>query len=130
MTKGGRIFAGIFSIIGSGIELLLGLVLIFVGVGTLSTDPVVWIAVILFFVLGILGLVGGILNLTDKTAGGVLAIVAGTGGIIMVIGYWGYLGGVLGGSADVLGVIMPLFFIPPAMMLVAGIVAIAVGSEL
>ncbi len=129
MTKGGRIFAGIFSLIAGGINILLGVVLIFVGIVTFTEDPRLWLAVFLLIALGTLGLIGGIILITDHGAGGVLALVAGTGGIIMISIYWAFLINVLGMPLDLAATIMSLLFIPPAMMIVGGIVGIAVGSE-
>lgn len=123
MTKGGRIFGGIFSIIGAGIVLIMTWVIWLINLITALFGVVAtWITFILLLASGVLGLVGGILLCTDKTAGGVLAIIAGALDCVLTI------------VLVILSTSMPwplilMFFIPPAILLTGGIVGTAVGSE-
>lgn len=126
MAKGGRIFAGVFSIIGSGIALLIAWVLWLLGIlGVIFGEPLLLSSFFIMLACGILGLIGGILLLVDKTAGGVLALIAGILDLILSI-YLSVLGIELG--VFIIGTVI-VFLIPPAMMLTAGIVGLAVGSE-
>ena len=114
MTKGGRVAGGVLAIIGGALVLLAGFLNFMPGPLTYFTagvGAVTW---------GILGLVGGILLCVDKTAGGILAIIGGTGNIIgvFVLTWFNFPFGA--GS----------FFIDPFLLLAGGIVGLAVGSEL
>ncbi|NVM31935.1 MAG: hypothetical protein HWN65_24055, partial [Candidatus Helarchaeota archaeon] len=81
MTKGGRIFGGIFSIIGSGITLLVAWVFWIIAWATPGYD---YNGFIITLIVGAVGLVGGILLITDKTAGGILVVIAATGAVVAI----------------------------------------------
>jgi len=123
MTNGGRIFAGVFSIIGSGIILIMALIFWFIGIiVAIFGESALLLIFLVLLACGILGLVGGILLLVDKMAGGVLALVGGAVDFVLTI-VLVFLGS---------GLLLPLiimFFIPPAILLTGGIVGLAVGSE-
>jgi len=126
MAKGGRIFAGIFSIIGSGIALLIAFVLWIMGIlGVVFGELFLLISFFVMLACGVLGLVGGILLLVDKTAGGVLALIGGA--LDFVLSMILCIQGMEAGAFLMATVI--IFLIAPAMMLTGGIVGLAVGSE-
>ena len=125
MTKGERIAGGVFAIIGSTFFLALNIIDIvyfFTHIGFFffgSARTVLNNIECLVVVIGIiLGLVGGILLCTDKTAGGILAII----------------GGVIALGANILFElpIMPSFYpdmIQYGLIIAGGILGLAVGSE-
>jgi hypothetical protein len=115
MTKGGRIFGGIFALIGSALTLYFTYFS-----WTILLD--LWVTLLLL-IAGACGVLGGILLLCDKTAGGVLAIIAGAITVILVPIYIYPFFGVLMAQAIVV-------FFSPGMLLIGGIVGTAVGSEI
>lgn len=117
MAKGGRIAGGVLAIIGSALVLVAGLMTVMV---TAILFPLLMTAGIGAILWGTLGLVGGILLLTDSTAGGVLALVGGIGDLvgIFVLTMVGFPFGA------------GFIFVDPFLILVGGIVGLAVGSEL
>jgi len=126
MAKGGRIFGGVFSIIGSGIILIMAWVFWFIGFLTsLFGDVVMWAFFFLLLASGILGLIGGILLLTDKTAGGVLAIIGGAVDFVFTIA----ICIMLSSASPMTWIVILFYFIPPAILLTGGIVGTAVGNE-
>jgi hypothetical protein len=129
MTKGGRIFAGIFALIGGGILFLINLVVYLLLIGSSMTDPLTFVLYIMLYVIGGIGILAGILELVDKTAGAVLALIAGITGFVFCIWDYIHLTAIYGLPPAYAGVIVLLFFLPPGMILTAGIVGLAVGSE-
>lgn len=127
MAKGGRIAGGILALIG-------GAMLILKAFLTLFWLILLWPPMALVFmttlVCGILAVVGGILLLVDKLAGGILALIAGALGIILTF----FIAVPPFGMVDPLLVLYSfdtgVIGIDPLLALVGGIVGIAVGSEL
>ena len=131
MAKGGRIAGGILALIGGGMGTFAGILSFLLMIPTSSSAFLITGGVTT--ICGVLGVVGGILLLVDKTAGGVLAIVGGTVvlvGIFITIDSGSYISGIyiIYWTATVATHLM--FYIDPALMLVGGIVGLAVGSEL
>lgn len=126
MAKGGRIFAGIFAIIGAAIIFimawvfwLLNFLLSIFGLGA------TWIILATLIACGVLGLVGGILLLVDKRAGGVLAIIGGAFDLVLTI----IMVVLIVEAGSFLMATVIFLFIPPAILLTGGIVGTAVGNE-
>ncbi len=123
MAKGGRIFGGVFSIIGAGIVLIMAWIYWFINMLSPFFGIVaMWTSFLLLLACGILGLVGGILLLVDKTSGGVLAIIGGALDFVLTIVF-------LITPTSMPWPLMLFFFIPPAILLTGGIVGTAVGKE-
>ena len=122
MAKAGRIVGGIFSIIGSGIVLIMAWVFWLLGLLAIITGISTWVAFTIFLIVGILGVTGGILLLVDKRAGGILAIIGGAGDLIYTINF------IIALSPMPWPVII-LFLIPSILLLSGGIVGTATSSE-
>ncbi len=124
MTKGGRIFGGVFAIISSGIVLLISYVFWIIAIFTPVYD------LNGFYVMlgvGIIGLIGGILLIMDKTAGGALVLIAALGAVLAIFLFvWPWLSTLPSYSQSLL---LFLWAIPPIMLFVGGITGTAVGSE-
>lgn len=124
MTKGGRIAGGIIALIGGGISLIPALLpMVFLG-----CDPRITIMVLVTLVCAVLGIIGGILLLTDKTAGGILALIGGT---LPIIGQHIHLGNVLCGSWWV-GITLAItlnYYLNCIPIIVGGILGLSIGSE-
>lgn len=126
MTKGGRIFGGIFSIIGSGITLLVAWVFWIIAWATPGYD---YNGFIITLIVGAVGLVGGILLITDKTAGGILVVIAATGAVVAIIIWVLPVLFAIPMPPPVYALITVLWFIPPIMLIVGGIVGLTTGSD-
>lgn len=120
MTKSGRKVGGILAVVGGGIQIIMT----YLSWGVYITHPEIppLIALVCSVVVVILGIVGGILLLADKTAGGVLALIAGAF--------------IIGGSyvelynSEIFKLASNFMFLDPAFLLIGAIVGLAVGSEL
>ncbi len=118
LAKGGRVAAGVLGIIGAGIYLFMSFMFFMLGI---SSPANYLLNFLLSLVIGTLGLVGAILLLVDKTAGGILAAISGTISIVLVF-YW----------IPTLGVpifVVAFLLIPPGLLLTSGILGLIVGSE-
>jgi len=123
MTKGGRIFGGIFTLIAAGIVLLVAWVMFAITIDNPTIFPL-W-----FFIstiaVGVLGLIGGILLIKDITAGGILTVIAGTLSTIqLIIWFFPVM------NEPIVVLFMPIFFTPAIMMLIGGIVGLSVRKEI
>lgn len=116
MTKGGRIAGGILAIVGGGIVVVEGFLMVWLLIGGEEVAAVIFT----HWILGSIGLVGGVLLLVDKTAGGIIALIAGVGGTFLMFVpfidplHW-------------LDTLIP--FTDPVLILVGGLVGTIVGSE-
>lgn len=120
MTKSGRKVGGILAIFGGGIQILTTYLFWGLYITYPEIPPLIGLACSVVVV--ILGILGGILLLADKTAGGVLALIAGA----FIIG---------GSYVDLYGsttfaLASHFMFLDPAFLLIGAIVGLAVGSEL
>ena len=110
MTNGGRISSGIIATIGGSLTILMN----FLEFPTSGFTEGIWV-----LLLGLAGLTGGILLLSDVMAGGIITLIAGSIGILFsALVPFG-----LSGSFEVF---LAVFH---TMLLAGGITGIAAGSE-
>ena len=128
MTSGGRITGGVLALVGGALLLISALTF---SPFLIILFPGLVITILFTYIVAALAIVGGILLLVDKTAGGILAVIGGALAIVLcmihVIGiYW------------MVDPLLPIWYveggiqiaIDPILALVNKIVGIAVGSEL
>ncbi|NVM27362.1 MAG: hypothetical protein HWN65_00860 [Candidatus Helarchaeota archaeon] len=129
MTKKGRTFGGIFTLIGSGLLILVSIIFVVLITGG-SEDFIIWTAFFLILATGVLGVVGGILLLTDKTVGGVLSLISGAASLIINIWSYIYFVGLWGIPPAILWAVIFFFIAAPGLILTGAILGLVVGSEL
>ncbi|NVM56215.1 MAG: hypothetical protein HWN66_21140 [Candidatus Helarchaeota archaeon] len=83
------------------------------------TTPVLWITFSLTLTLALLGLIGGILLIRDKTAGAILAVIAGTVCFILT---WVFVLFPIGATASI-------YFIDIALLIAGGTTGLIIGPE-
>ena len=120
MTKGGRIFGGIFTIIGSGISLLVSWVAFILAIFGVING----LCYYLTLAMGILGIVCGILMLVDKTAGAAIAVIIA---VLMLAGVF-LKQDMLGLDPSPIPLIIHIW-VEPVMIMVGGIAGLAAGSD-
>jgi predicted phage tail protein len=117
MTKNRRIFGGICTLFGSSLCFIIAYLFPYMIVSD------IWKLVVTFFVpAGICGVIGGILLLVDKNAGGIMAIIAGA---LSIVAY-------LFAFPELMALAVRYLFtylMPAGCQLVGGIVGLTVGKE-
>lgn len=137
MTKGGRIAGGILAIINGGFILVIvifALIFVLQYILTIPLDQLInLVNLFILLIPSVLALVGGILLCTDKTAGGILALIGGGGALFVLLTFF-YIPSFITNDPNS----WKFFFDTIAMIflsgvwglsIVGGIVGIAVGSE-
>ncbi|MDD1778308.1 MAG: hypothetical protein LUQ65_09080 [Candidatus Helarchaeota archaeon] len=123
MAKIGRIIGGILAIVGGALTTYAVTILI----PYLETYPNAIVTLAMTLCFGILGIIGGILLLLDKTVGGILAIIAGA---MLIIGFWIHLDPMvtltINWATQVAGI---GFYIDPLLAIIGGIIGLVVGKK-
>lgn len=118
MVKDGWKTSGILMLIGATIALIPGYYIVFFGRSNLISFGI-WLMII----SGV-GIISGILVLSNKIAGAIIAIVSGAAGLIVsMILFW---------NPSILYydfLVTPMFIIGHIMLLSSGIIGTAIGSK-
>ncbi len=120
LTKNGRIATGVITVICSLFYLFAAVVMYVSGIYIAGSGAMTfWTSVI----IGPIGIIGGIMLLTDRNKGGMLIVIAG----LVSLATQSYVALIIVTGPPYFMAI--IFFIPPIIYLVAGIIGWAIGTQ-
>lgn len=125
MTKGLRLAGGILALVGGSLQTIPA----FMTMRFISCAATIAVMFLVTLTCAILGIVGGILLIKDKMAGGILALI---GGVLPIIGHFITFGIEVCGSwwVGVSLAVTMAFYIDCIPTIVGAILGLAAGSDL